>query len=321
MSDTLDVGFKKSAAGETIYEGGAQRDSRTGKGAPEWMPSQALALVSCIYEAGNKGRSKTGNGDDRNWENGMKIGDLLGSALRHIERYREGDRSEAHLPQAIWNLLNALQMGIWVSTGYRSKSFNNLADHINPWSPGDPPPPALSQREIGWLKLRGINAEVASQMTSAYLAAMIDAEGSITIVKREEKRKESYYLRSYVYNTNKGLLETIQARFGGSVMQTRKATDKHATAWALVWSHAAAAEVAKLVAPLLIVKSEQAEVALKFHALASSLNPGRKGLFESDLEQMRSMKDKINTLNLKNKPEPEPLFEEFKANVKKALVK
>jgi hypothetical protein len=158
-------------------------------------------------------------------------------------------------------------------------------------------------------------------MTAAYLAAMIDAEGSITIVKREEKRKESYYLRGYIYNTNKELLETIKSRFGGSVMLTRKATDKHATAWALVWSHAAAAEVFKLVSPMLIVKSEQAEIALKFHALASSLNPGRKGLSEFDLEQMRSMKESITRLNLKNKPEPEPIFEEFKNRVSKALTK
>ena len=154
-----DVGFKKSATGETSYEGGAHRDSRNGKGAPEWMPSMALALVSCIYEAGNKGRSATGNGDDRNWENGMKIGDLLGSAIRHIHRFMEGDRSEPHLPQAIWNLLNALQMSIWVSIGYRSPVFNNLVDHIHPWKPGDPPPPTLSQREIEWLKIRGIIVE------------------------------------------------------------------------------------------------------------------------------------------------------------------
>ena len=88
--------FKKIATAETKYEGGAQRDSRLGKGAPEWMPSQALALVSCIYQFGNIQRDKlaggTGNGDSRNWENGMKIGDLLGSAIRHIERHKEGDR-------------------------------------------------------------------------------------------------------------------------------------------------------------------------------------------------------------------------------------
>lgn len=157
VQNQADVNFKKISSQETNYEGGARRDSRIGKGAPEWMPSQALALVSCIYEFGNKGRSKTGDGNDRNWENGMKIGDLLGSALRHLERYREGDRSEPHLPMACWNVLNALQMSIWVSTGYRNVSFNNLADHINPWKPGDPPPPTLSSKEIEWLKIRGVN--------------------------------------------------------------------------------------------------------------------------------------------------------------------
>ena len=177
VQNQADVNFKKISSQETNYEGGARRDSRIGKGAPEWMPSQALALVSCIYEFGNKGRSKTGDGNDRNWENGMKIGDLLGSALRHLERYREGDRSEPHLPMACWNVLNALQMSIWVSTGYRNVSFNNLADHINPWKPGDPPPPTLSSKEIEWLKIRGVNVGVASQLNASYLSAMIDAEG------------------------------------------------------------------------------------------------------------------------------------------------
>jgi hypothetical protein len=317
MSDTMDVGFKKSATGETLYEGGAQRDSRVGKGAPEWMPSQAISLVSCIYEAGNKGRSKTGNGDDRNWENGMKIGDLLGSALRHIERYREGDRSEAHLPQAIWNLLNALQMAIWVSTGYRSASFNNLADHINPWVPGDPPPPALSLREIDWLKLRGINVGVASRLNASYLAAMVDAEGTISIVKREAKRKESYYTRVSIYNSNKELLETIKSRFGGSVILARKATNKHAAAWVLVWSHASAADIARITAPMLTIKAAQADIAVRFQALASS-NTGRAGLPASTLEQMREMKSEINRLNLKNKSEPED-FEEFRSLVSRDL--
>ena len=304
MTTVLDVGFKKTSANETKYEGGAHRDSRTGKGAPEWMPSQALALVSCIYEKGNKGRSKTGNGDDRNWENGMKIGDLVGSALRHIERFKEGDRSEPHLPQALWNLLNALQMSIWVSTGYRNSSFNNLVDHINPWKPGDPSPPALSRQEIDWLKIRGINVNIASQLTAPYLAAMVDAEGSISIVKRESIRREAYSLRVVVYNTNKELLETIKSRFGGLVTPSRKATDKHSASWVLVWTHRSAADIVRIISPLLIVKAKQAELAMNFDSIVSSLNPGRNGIPEELLVQLRGMKKEINNLNLKgpNKP-------------------
>lgn len=152
--------FMKTSTTERKFLGGAQRDSSTGKGAPQWMPSISLFLVSRIYENGNIQRDKlsggTGNGDTRNWEQGMPINELLGSALRHIERYREGDRSEPHLPMAVWNLLNAITMGVWVWLGFRDPSFNNLADHMHPWKPGDPPPCPLSQTEIEWLKIRGI---------------------------------------------------------------------------------------------------------------------------------------------------------------------
>lgn len=303
--DIVDVGFKKSAATETLYEGGAQRDSRSGKGAPEWVPSQALSLVSCVYEVGNKGRSKTGNGDDRNWENGMKIGDLLGSAIRHIERYKEGDRSEPHLPQAIWNTLNALQMAIWVSTGYRSQSFNNLADHIHPWKPGDPPPPALSMREIEWLKLRGIHVNTAHQLTAPYLAAMVDAKGSISIVK--QANKEVFYVRVAIYSTSKQLLDTIQSRFGGTLIAKKK-TDKHADSWGLIWVSTSAADIIKLIAPLLVVRSKSAEIALKFNDLVSNPNYVHGDFSDSILNQIRSMKEEINTLNLNDKSDQEVGF-------------
>jgi hypothetical protein len=160
--------FKKASTEERKYEGGAQRDSANGKGAPQWMPTLALFLVSRIYEIGSKQRDRLnklaqdpnykgdGDGDTRNWENGMKIADLVGSGIRHAERFLEGDRSEPHLPQAVWNLLNAIQMSIWTYAGFRDKSFNNLPDHIHKWKPGDPPPCPLSPQEIEWLRFRGM---------------------------------------------------------------------------------------------------------------------------------------------------------------------
>ena len=84
--DVLEVNFKKTAAAETQYSTGAQRDNRVGKGAFHWMPWDALFCVSRIYELGNKGRSKTGDGNDRNWENGMPILDLC--PVRHQPPHR-----------------------------------------------------------------------------------------------------------------------------------------------------------------------------------------------------------------------------------------
>lgn len=151
-----DVNFKKTAAAETHYGTGAHRDSRAGKGAFHWMPWDAVFLVSRIYELGNKGRSTTGDGNDRNWENGMPIIDLCQSAMNHITAYIAGDRTEAHLPQAAWNIINAIQMSIWVHLGFRPASLNRLPNHRANWRPNDPSPSPLSPLEIEWLTFRGV---------------------------------------------------------------------------------------------------------------------------------------------------------------------
>jgi hypothetical protein len=165
MSETPNVNFKKTAEAETQYSTGAQRDSRVGKGAFHWMPWDALFCVSRIYELGNKGRSKTGDGNDRNWENGMPLIDLLQSAINHITAHIAGDRSEPHISQAIWNLLNYIQTSIWVILGFRSKELNKLPNHRANWKPGDQPPSPLSPQEIEWLQFKGVipkNEEAAS---------------------------------------------------------------------------------------------------------------------------------------------------------------
>jgi hypothetical protein len=157
MSEVVSTtGFKKVAEVDTQYGTGATRDARRGKGAFHWMPWDAVFLVSRIYENGNIGRSKDGTGNDRNWENGMPILDLLQSAINHITAYIEGDRSEPHLPQAAWNVINAIAMSIWVYMGWRPAELNKLPNHRGLWKPGDPSPCPLSPQEIEWLKIKGI---------------------------------------------------------------------------------------------------------------------------------------------------------------------
>ncbi len=41
---------------------------------------------------------------DYNWERGMPVHDLLNHAIRHIYKFLSGDRSEDHLPHAMWGL-------------------------------------------------------------------------------------------------------------------------------------------------------------------------------------------------------------------------
>jgi len=150
------VNFKK-IGDEVVFPSGAQRDARAGKGAFHWMPWDAVFLVSRIYETGNIGRSKDGTGDDRNWENGMPIQGFLQSAMNHITAYLAGDRSEAHLPQAAWNVINAIQTSIWVWAGWRPASLNRLVNHRGPRS--EEPACPLSPMEIEWLKVRNVVKE------------------------------------------------------------------------------------------------------------------------------------------------------------------
>ncbi len=147
----MNVGFKKINKTEHKYAGGAHRDARAGKGAFVEMPWNALFLVSRIYEDGNRGRGW------RNWEHGMPVQDLLDSGMRHAGRYAAGHRTEPHLPQAIWNLLNALEMAIRVQMGWLDpEEFYKLPNHFGLWKPGDPPPAPLSKKEQEWLKVWGL---------------------------------------------------------------------------------------------------------------------------------------------------------------------
>lgn len=41
---------------------------------------------------------------DFNWERGMPVHDLLNHVIRHIYKYLSGDRSESHLPHAMWGI-------------------------------------------------------------------------------------------------------------------------------------------------------------------------------------------------------------------------
>lgn len=80
------------------YNTGAKRSNRAGKGRYDLIPSRPLERVAKVYEAGANEHG------DWNWAKGIKMSRTLDSAERHIRQYLDGDRSEDHLAQAVWNL-------------------------------------------------------------------------------------------------------------------------------------------------------------------------------------------------------------------------
>jgi hypothetical protein len=81
-----------------LFESGAVRDIRGGKGRFDLLPPEALLRYAVHMENG------AGKYDDRNWEKGMPISRFFDSAMRHMVKYLAGYNEEDHLAAAMWNI-------------------------------------------------------------------------------------------------------------------------------------------------------------------------------------------------------------------------
>lgn len=82
------------------FSTGSVRDTRTGKGRYDLISPIGLRRLAVHYE---NGAVKYG---DRNWEKGQPLMSYLDSALRHLNTYIAGDRSEDHLAASAWNVFS-----------------------------------------------------------------------------------------------------------------------------------------------------------------------------------------------------------------------
>jgi hypothetical protein len=95
----------------------------------------------------------------------------------------------------------------------------------------------------------------------------VDGEGYLGVAGiRRPRRSPEFCLRLSIYNSDRAILEEIQAEWGG----TLSCVGQRRTAWkpsfALIWTNAAAAQVIRRLRPFLVVKSGQAEALLEFDA-------------------------------------------------------
>lgn len=104
------------------FETGAHRDSSSRKGRYDLIPPYPLRRLAVHFE---NGAVKYG---DRNWEKGIPLGRYMDSAIRHINTFREGDRSEDHLTAATWNLLCYVHTEREIAQGRLPDALNDV-----PW--------------------------------------------------------------------------------------------------------------------------------------------------------------------------------------------
>ena len=114
----LDSGERK------VFETGAQRDTQEGKYRPELISpvfvrrlGNWLALGAAKYEA-------------RNWEKGLPMDRSMGSLLRHLNQYREGERDEDHLAAAACNLMFLIHTGEMIERGRLPGELDDVPEYF-----------------------------------------------------------------------------------------------------------------------------------------------------------------------------------------------
>lgn len=143
---------------------------------------------------------------------------------------------------------------------------------------------------------------IATEIDWARLAAYIDGEGTVMIAKTERKtgtKAPQYVLTLIVANTDMRLIEWLASTFGGSFYfshseKTRFRSNKVCTSWRQHEDRAATLLAHCL--PYMIIKREQAEVALAYRELRKLGSKGRK-ISAEELASREAFRSRIHTLN------------------------
>ena len=108
----------------------------------------------------------------------------------------------------------------------------------------------------------------------AYTAGIIDGEGSIMIKRSKGNRPgrptPEYRVFISVGNTNRLLLEWLNARFGGSIKRYVRVTPNCKPVYTWTISAKSGIMFIKLIKDFLVIKKDQAEIALMFQTTVVS---------------------------------------------------
>ena len=123
----------------------------------------------------------------------------------------------------------------------------------------------------------------------AYIAGLIDGEGSINISK---KGGRYFWLTVDIGTTDKRLLAWLLENIGGHVRVSTKANPKHKTGYHWTLCSKQAKKLLQLILPFLIIKKEEAIIGIQFQ---ETMKPQNK-LLEEDIKLRQKMKDEIENL-------------------------
>lgn len=105
-----------------------------------------------------------------------------------------------------------------------------------------------------------------SNTDAAYIAAFIDADGSISLNVREVEKGRDYYVLVQIANTDIEVLEWIQSLFGGTIHNkgTNKARGGKRDVFNLVYNGLKAKFILESILPYIRIKKTRCILALDF---------------------------------------------------------
>ena len=160
------------------------------------------------------------------------------------------------------------------------------------------------------VKYTSLNVTTVTETDKAYMAAMLDGEGTITAKKVKYKNYFYSYPVIGVYNTSFKLMQWLITKFGGTVSITKKAgakskfgkSKKNVYRWRT--NSLDTTIILAMVTPYLVIKNKQAELAMQLNKLNHRANKSRDktGKFEqmffvSTLADIECLHRSIRSLN------------------------
>ena len=144
-----------------------------------------------------------------------------------------------------------------------------------------------------------------TRLTPAYAAGLIDGEGCVLI---QQSKGETYHHLVTIGMTEKALpvLRQMQREWGGAVKRARPATEKWDAAYAWTVAGDAATTLLTDTMPFLILKHEQARIALRVAQIRKELPPrwpnkpdGQRSWTVEARQRCATLKRRMHELNAK----------------------
>ena len=109
---------------QQIFGTGAARSVCAGKGRYDLIPAYPMQRLAKHYE---NGAAKYA---DRNWEHGLPLSRFADSAERHLNAFKDNDRSEDHLSAILWNIAGYMWTEREIDAGRLPETLRDVG-----WSP------------------------------------------------------------------------------------------------------------------------------------------------------------------------------------------